>query len=44
MIWVGEDGGVLERMENKGMGKGGMMEGCGVEWEGVVGLFCLFLK
>ena len=30
MIWVGEDGGVVEGMENEGMGKGGVMEGWGV--------------
>ena len=35
--------GVLEEMENEGMGEGGMMEGCGVEWEGGVGVYCLFL-
>ena len=42
VIWVGEDGGVLEGMRNEGMGKGGMMEGCGGEWEGVVGVYCRF--
>ena len=30
VIWVGEDGGVVEGMENEGMGKGGVMEGWGV--------------
>ena len=44
VIWVGEDGGVLEAMGNEGMGKGGMMEGCGGEWEGGIGVYCLFLK
>ena len=43
MIWVWEDGGVLEGMGNEGMGKGGMMEGCGGELEGVVGAWCVFV-
>ena len=30
MIWVGEDGGVVEGMRNEGMVKGGVMEGWGV--------------
>ena len=29
---------MLEGMGNEGMGKGGVMEGCGGEWEGVVGI------
>ena len=43
MIWVGEDGGMLEGVGNEGIGKGGMMEGWGVEWEGVAGVYFIFL-
>ena len=39
VIWVGEDGGVLEGMGNEGMEKGGMMEGWG--WNGRVMLVCI---
>ena len=39
VIWVGEDGGVLEEMGNEGMEKDGVMEGWGVN--GRVLLVCV---
>ena len=35
---------MLEGMGNEGMEKGGMMEGCGGELEGVVGICCISLN
>ena len=36
VIWVGEDGGMLEEMGNDGMGKDGMMVRWGVNWRVVL--------
>ena len=43
VIGIGDGVGVLTVMGNEGRGKGGMMEGWGIELEGDVDVYCLFL-